>query len=279
MNYFKSSTGSQHLSLDLSVPRYRFGTNYTLPTLTDVYLALESLTYHVEEMIGLKVNIGSFSVHRIDFVKHIDVGRINVTESFSRLSKTSIPRFHRLEYSDSTVYFSTGRNKKLGARILCIYDKLREMAEKNQAFKEVDYGKGTLRLEYRFTNGASVSSLCKRLQIPGRTVENVVSESVYLAAFAEVDPFILGSFDSYDPINAVVSLTKRIGRHGARRVLQFLTYYRHFGPDFYKIPELDYSRSAYYRELKLARDASVPFYQLSSLTETPFSKLRSSNNS
>lgn len=245
------------MSSEGSLPKIIFGHNSKLPNQAEVNEGLQFISDYIEANTGIEFDIQNAYVNRIDYARDLRILEESSLEIIEVLSKRKLSNKNKLLFNDTSLYFnSKDRQMSDSTRI---YLKLPEViAKRNSNLEAVNYAKGILRIE-RIFKGKKIDVLRKNLGLTDRKCSTLLTK--------EISDFVLNetlkSLD-YDQItleanSKLILLLKAFKPKQSFYLFGFLEMVRIYGADFYKNPNLHYSKSTYYDNIKKLKSANLMF--------------------
>ena len=237
--------GIHHLQAEVSIPKMLFGNNIKLPTEPEVWEGLKQISEYVTQKSGLPFDLETAVVNRVDYTKDFNVGEDQVIPIISSLAKKSIPRFDRIYFNDSTVYFkSRGKTQEIK-----IYSKFHEtISNKSNGKDLLNLSRGLLRLEHSFSHRDSLKKLAKDLGYSERKAKYLLRSKVSELVLANDVKILDWSNYQLEADNSQLDYLQRcFTLRRAFLLFGFLELIRQRGENCYKDKMLGLSRNSYYR--------------------------------
>lgn len=267
LSLFTAPDGKVYLSVRVSMPKFLFGSNLDLPNQEGIRQGLSKLSEYVTEKSGLEFDAKTAIVWEVHFTKDFFVGEYRMKQVISKLSAMNIPRFDKAQHSESTLYFHSKGTGKISnkPRTICIYDKHKERLSISASANDIEQSKGILRLEFRYKKTNVVKTLVKKLHLPNREAQTILTESVSNIVLDSVERQILSLLEESSSENPIIKLRGNFSKRRTDTLISHLAHLHYFGSKYYKIESLRMLESAFYKNQKDCRDAGV--YTLFDLTE------------
>ena len=246
--------GIVHLSAEVSLPKMVFGHNARLPNQAEVSEGLQMIGEYIEAECGLPFDVPTATVSLVHFAKDICLTESDVWKAIGKLSAKKLPRMKKNFYEDSTLYFTT----KARTKQIRIYPKLQEVLDKQKtALEAVEMAKGVLRFEYCLLKRYSINSLVKKLSLPDKTTESLLTQDVSDFVMSQ----LLESLNFNELLtNNKTNLDNLLEKFPTRKAMNlsgFLEMINQHGELFYKDETLGFSKDSYFRDAKDCRKAKV----------------------
>jgi len=244
--------GEYYLSAEVSLPKMIFGNNVYLPNQIEIEKGLNLINEYIESLTGLKFDVSSAIVTRIDFVKDFTFEEAKVGRLIFELSKMFLPN-KRFLY-DSTLYYGT----KSGSKEVCIYSKYREVQSENEVNPDIKkMANGILRLEVRYKKLYVIKTLVKKLRLKDCTIKSFLNENVLKQIVSEVTKSLNFNELLISKETNLEILMKRYSFLTAIRLSGFIDVVSLLGENFYHDESQNIGRSSYFNNKRLCVKANV----------------------
>jgi len=254
LTMIQTPNGIWHLSAQVSLPKMLFGHNARLPNQAEVFEGLQMISEYVEANSGLSFDALAATVSLIHFAEDVCLPQAEILRLIRRLSEKTMPPMKKNLYEDSTLYFtSEARTKQIR-----IYSKLKEVLDNKRATDEaIEQSRGKLRFESCFLKKYAIDSLIKRLGLPDRTTQSLLTEDISNFVLSE----LLEKLNFYELLSDDKSnleiLLERFSTRKAMNLDGFLNMVNLHGENFYKDKKHPFSKDSYYQSARECRKAKV----------------------
>lgn len=240
--------GGFGLRADVSLPKFIYGNNISLPSTRELNEALERISHWITREIRLSFDAFTASTCRIDYATNYETVRKNTGAFFDRYQRFWIPRLKfRPDLSRATsAYYGNA------SRMIRMYDKLfqeRGPDESSETNSASDIS--LIRIEYMLASEPSVVNFAKRLGFPDTKVQTMISDESRKAAITEMSRLL--QLETFDPeadfsFSYFLKQTKNISR--AQRLSSFVSAFQLLGPHFHRQKTARMSDATYVRQLR-----------------------------
>jgi len=225
---------------EVSPGSWLHGSNLHLPDETEMKLVLEKLSEYVNGRSGVRFDAHAARTTKVDFTRDFQVGENNIFPIIAKFARFILPKYHRVCYEETSVYFRNNLGKGKLTKQFKIYSKYHDLLGKCEDPTEIKKAKGILRLEISHLK-AAVNRLAKSLNLPNHhankiltkeTSERVIQDAMkrlYFDSFLKIgDSNIEKLFEMCDSASAF----NRVG---------FLYLRDKYGEDLAKLPFINIS--------------------------------------
>ena len=178
-----------NIRAEVSVGRWLHGSNLHLPDAEELHRGLDLLSALVRERIGVVFDAHTARVSRVDFTRDFQVGEDAVISIIAKFAKFNLPRYKRVCYEETSVYFKNSLEKGKLTKQFKIYSKYHERLKEGAGAEELEAAKGILRLEVSYQKSA-VNRLAKSLKLLSHHANHILtketSEKVILTAMKQL---------------------------------------------------------------------------------------------
>lgn len=259
--------GELYCSATVSLPKFAHGSNTTLLDPIETPQKLQELAELVSEKVGQKVLLEEARVWKVHFARDLRFAEADVPAVLMAMSEMEIRRFKKASDSSTSVYFhSHSKASQNAPRTICLYSKHHERLDKNAPAKDIEASRGQIRIEYRLNTSATVRSLVRTLGLPDSRVLTIVNQDVAKYLLDPIEECLRSVRVGLSPAEVLRILSDEYGLRRAHRLFTFLVLLRTYGPHFYRIETIPFSRTAYYECASLCR--AVGLYSSSSPSST-----------
>jgi hypothetical protein len=225
----------------VSLPKFAKGQNVDLLLDDEINSTLAELSAEVSDTCGLYFDSFGALTARVDYSTNLCLPASAADPFFDRIQRLNVARMPRQAdlSRDRSIYHGNG------SRMLKTYDKSAENNSNN--------GNGgiTVRMEYMLAGEESVSRFAKRLKLPDYRAATMVSADVRRTAIDELYGMLhLATFDPTADYSVKYFFNRTRNINVARRCSSFVAAYNAFGPNFDRLPDIQFSHQRYIRELK-----------------------------
>lgn len=241
---------------EVSFGSWLYGSNLYLLNESEFQHGLESLSEQVEVKSGIVFDAHTERVTRVDFTRDFQVGENAVIPIIAKFARLSLPKYKRVCYEDTSVYFKNSLEKGKLTKQFKIYSKHHERLANSKGAAEQERAKGVLRLEILHQKSA-VNRLAKSLKLPNHhanyiltkeTSEKVIEKAMKILNFES----LLTAKNSN-----IESLFNICGSTEAYKFIGFLYMLDKYGKGFSKLPFVDTSQKTLKRYLSGCLKAGV----------------------
>jgi hypothetical protein len=258
MQIFHSRDGMLYLTVLVSLPCFANGTNAVLLTQGEVDEALGDLASYVSAKTGRRLQMADARVWQVDIAEDLHFKEETVSQVICLLSQMQIPGFRRGRYSDTTIYFHSGREKRSGAhpRSVCIYAKQRERMDKGYV-ADLEIAAGRVRIEYRFRKTSAIKHFVKTNNLADMSPQSLIKMEVSTKILNPIIQQAIGLLETVARRDVIGVLRSHYSLRRTATLLAHLVYLDHYGPNFYRIEALSYQRSKYFDCQRACRAAGI----------------------
>ena len=258
LSIFTAPDYRTYLSANFSMPHFLFGSNSRLPNQKEVIFGLNDISEFVSQKSGLDFDAQTATVWKVHFTKDFRIEEHQIYRIISRLSQMTFPRFDRGGYSDTTLYYhSKGSGKqKFKPKTICIYGKHKERLSKSSSTDDKEFSNGILRAEFRYQTSEAVKQLAKSHNL-NRQARSILTQEMSDSVLAPIAARIATILNAQEQPDTIIKLFKGFGNRRASTLIIHLLLLKLFGENFYKIEDLNTSRTAYYKAQKELREFGI----------------------
>lgn len=258
LQIFRAPDGKPYLTVLVSLPRFIKGTNATLLSATEVDDALKSLSFYVSAKFGQQLPIEAALVWELHYAEDLQFREEEVSHVISLICQLQINGFKRGGYSETTVYFQSGRKKKSGAhpRGICFYAKQRERIDKGY-LSDAEITAGIVRIEYRFRTTSAIKQFVKTNRLSDRGTVSLINPRVVTKVLGPIIRQVMRLLETAAKRDVIGILRSHYSPRRIATLLAHLVYLEQYGPHFYRIQALGYQRSKYFDCQRACRAAGI----------------------
>ncbi len=242
------------IGAEVSLGSWLSNSNLHLPDEEEFYQGLHLLSQYVESKSGIGFDAHRERVTRVDFTRDFQVGESAVIPVISKFSKLTLPRYNRLSFGDTSVYFTNSGKEK--TKKFLIYSKYHERLSKSKNTSQLEAARGLIRLEISYIKSA-VKRLAKSLKLSSHhanyiltkeTSEKVIQEAMKLLHF---DSLLTPKSANVEKLFEICDTSAAFSRIG------FLHLKAIFGEDLAKQPFINISQKTLKRYEDDCRKAGI----------------------
>jgi hypothetical protein len=271
---WSQTNGGDWLCVEASLPTLLFGRNTVFLSEDDISVALDELSAFVTQAVGVEFDAATALVGRVDYFADFYVGEANLERYLAVMATATLPRFDR-HMINTTVLF---RNK---SKQISAYDKTREILSHHGQLNPVmlEEAKGMLRLEVRHKTSDACQRLKEKYGLSRRTALDLLTGTIAFQELSDALSDLGTDREILKHDSRIDALRDYYGDTAAfRRLAGFITLLEHYGENFWRSGCGGYSRTMYYKHMRMLKganawlrsDVTLPSLHLS---ETAFSRL------
>ena len=225
---------------EVSPGAWLHGSNLYLPDEGDLQHVLDAISAYVEDKSGIVFDAHTERVTRVDFTRDFQVGEINVLPIIAKYARFILPKYHRVCYDETSVYFRNSLEKGKLTKQFKIYSKHHDLLDKCDDASESEKARGLLRFEVSHLK-AAVNRLAKSYNLPDHRANHILtketSEKVIQTAMKQLhfDSFIKTETSNIDKLFEICDSASAFTRIG------FLYMRDQYGDDLTKQPFINIS--------------------------------------
>lgn len=160
---------------EVSIGSWLHGSNLHLPNEEEFQNGLDLLCKYVESKSGVSFEAHTERVSRVDFTRDFQVGENAVIPIIAKFAKFNLPRYKRVCYEETAVYFKNSLEKFKLTKQFKIYSKFHERLSESKDKSEQEAAKGLIRFEISFMKSA-VNRLAKSLKLPNHRANHILTK-------------------------------------------------------------------------------------------------------
>jgi hypothetical protein len=160
---------------EVALGSWLHGSNLHLPNEDELHSGLGLLSEYVESKSGIVFDAHTERVSRVDFTRDFYVGENFVIPIIAKFKKFNLPRYERVCYKETSVYFNNSLKKGKLTKQFKIYGKYQERLDESKDKAEQEAAKGLIRLENSFRKSA-VNRLAKSLKLPSHNANHILTK-------------------------------------------------------------------------------------------------------
>lgn len=160
---------------EVSPGAWLHGSNLYLVDEDELRHVLDALSATVEDKSGIVFDAHTERVTRADFTRDFPVGENNVLPIIAKYARFVLPKYHRVCYDDTSVYFKNSLKKGKLTKQFKIYSKYHDLLSKCEDAAEIEKAKGLLRLEISHFK-AAVHRLAKSFNLHNHHANHILTK-------------------------------------------------------------------------------------------------------
>jgi len=222
------------LQAEVSIGAWLYGSNLILPNETALQHFFDDLTNYILFKTGAHFDVRDKRVVVLDITRDFQLAESQVPVVLKSLGGIEIPKYDRIAYNNSSVYFV---NKgKIKNKFYKFYSKEADCIDKGSTKEETERAKGKLRLEIHHGDNRAVSNLRKSLKLTYHNAARIITP--------ETSEWVINSAMKLFNVEALLNTTQRsnldiLELHHKQPMLQKLINHlllkEKFGLEYYKL--------------------------------------------
>lgn len=225
---------------EVSPGAWLHGSNLHLVDEDELQHVLDALSAEVEDKSDIVFDAHTERVTRVDFTRDFLVGENNVLQIIAKYVRFALPKYHRVCYDETSVYFKNSLKKGKLTKQFKIYSKYHDLLDKCKDAAEIKKAKGLVRLEVSHFKTA-VNRLAKSFNLRNHRANHILTKETSDKVIDDaIKRLHFNSFIKMENSN-VEKLLKAYDSSSALSRIGFLYLQGQYGEDLTKHPLINIS--------------------------------------